>query len=316
MHPALSVIFFTVVSGAGFGLVILTAGLGVLGGVPGLGMTGTLTALTVGVVLATAGLLASTLHLANPKNAWRAFFRFRTSWLSREAVFSVLFYPCVALYMFGLWLTSGGHGIGMSLVGLLVLSLALATVFATGMIYASLRTIPQWNSPLVPTNYLLLSLASGAVLLTGVTVAFGEVPAVAARLALVLLVTASMAKAVYYFWIGKPQGPTINTAVGPTRARIKMLEAGQSSDSFLNREFSYEAAADKINRLRLVVYVCAFILPFVLLILLLSTETAALSLALALAAPVLLAVGLLAERWLFFAEARHVVNLFYGRQQC
>lgn len=316
MHPALSVIFFTVVSGAGFGLVILTAGLGVLGGVPGLGATGILTALLMGVVLATAGLMASTLHLANPKNAWRAFFRFRTSWLSREAVFSVLFYPCVALYMFGLWRTGGAHGIGMTLVGLLVFSLALATVFATGMIYASLRTIPQWNSPLVPTNYLLLSLASGAVLLTGVTVAFGEAPAMSARLALVLLVTAAMTKAVYYFWIGKPQGPTINAAVGPTRARIKILESGQSSDSFLNREFSYEAAADKILRMRLVVYVCAFLLPFGLLVMLLGTEGAALSLALALVAPVLLMVGLLAERWLFFAEARHVVNLFYGRQQC
>lgn len=316
MHPALSVIFFTVVSGAGFGLVILTTGLGVLGGVPGLGANGILTALLVGVALATAGLMASTLHLANPKNAWRAFFRFRTSWLSREAVFSVLFYPCVALYMLGLWRTGGAHGVGLTLVGLLVLLLALATVFATGMIYASLRTIPQWNSPLVPTNYLLLSLASGAVLLTGLTVAFGESPAMAATLSLVLLVIAAMAKAVYYFWIGKPQGPTINTAVGPTRARIKMLEAGQSSDSFLNREFSYEAAAERILRLRLVVYLCAFLLPFMLLVMLLGTEGAALSLALALVAPVLLMVGLLAERWLFFAEARHVVNLFYGRQQC
>lgn len=316
MHPALSVIFFTVVSGAGFGLVILTVSLGVLGGVPGLGATGVLTALFVGVVLATAGLMASTLHLANPKNAWRAFFRFRTSWLSREAVFSVLFYPCVMLYMFGLWRTGGVNGLGMTIVGLLVLSLALATVFTTGMIYASLRTIPQWNSPLVPTNYLLLSLASGAVLLTGVTVFFGETPELIARLALVLLVVAGMAKAVYYFWIGKPQGPTINAAIGPTRARIRMLESGQSSDSFLNREFSYEADAYKIKQLRLVVYVCAFLLPFAFLVMLLSTEAMAVSLVLALGASALLLVGLLVERWLFFAEARHVVNLFYGRQQC
>jgi DMSO reductase anchor subunit len=254
--------------------------------------------------------------LANPKNAWRAFFRFRTSWLSREAVFSVLFYPCVALYMLGLWLTQGVPGVWMALVGALVLLLALATVFATGMIYASLRTIPQWNSPLVPTNYLLLSLASGAVLLTGVMVAFGETPAVPARLALVLLVTAALAKAVYFFWIGKPQGPTINTAVGVTRARVKLMESGQSSDNFLNREFGYETDAARINQLRLVVYVCGFILPFLLLVALLSIDASPMALTLALLAPVLLGIGLLAERWLFFAEARHVVNLFYGRQQC
>lgn len=314
MHPALSVIFFTVASGAGFGLVMLTVALGLLGGVPGLGVPGTLAALILGVVLATAGLLASTLHLANPKNAWRAFFRFRTSWLSREAVFSVLFYPCVATYALGLWLTGGTPAVWAVVAGVLTLLLALATVFATGMIYASLRTIPQWNSPLVPTNYLLLSLASGAVLLTGVTVAFGGAPAVAAPLALVLLVAAGLAKAVYFFWIGKPQGPSINSAVGVTRASVKLLEAGQSSDSFLNREFSFEAAAARINQLRVVVYVCGFLLPFLLLVALLRTDAA--SLALALLAPALLGVGLLAERWLFFAEARHVVNLFYGRQQC
>lgn len=313
MHPALSVIFFTVASGAGFGLVMLTVALDLLGGVPGLGVPGTLAAIIIGVVLATAGLLASTLHLANPKNAWRAFFRFRTSWLSREGVFSVLFYPCVATYALGLWLTGGAsHAVWTAFAGVLVLLLALATVFATGMIYASLRTIPQWNSPLVPANYLLLSLASGAVLLTGVTVYFGGAPEVAAMLALALLVTAGLAKAVYFFWIGKPQGPTINTAVGVTRARVKLLEAGQSSDSFLNREFSYEAAAARILQLRVVVHVCGFILPFLLLVALLRTGAAPL----ALLAPALLGVGLLAERWLFFAEARHVVNLFYGRQQC
>ncbi|HSP31324.1 MAG TPA: hypothetical protein VLO13_04845, partial [Halomonas sp.] len=141
-------------------------------------------------------------------------------------------------------------------------------------------------------------------------------PAVSARLALVLLVTAALAKATYFFWIGKPQGPTINTAVGVTRARIKLMESGQSSDNFLNCEFGYEADAARIMQLRLVVYVCGFILPFLLLVILLGMDASPVAMTLALLAPVLLGIGLLAERWLFFAEARHVVNLFYGRQQC
>ena len=41
------------------------------------------------------GLLSSVLHLANPKNAWRSFSRFRTSWLSREAVFAGRLTPVV-----------------------------------------------------------------------------------------------------------------------------------------------------------------------------------------------------------------------------
>jgi sulfite dehydrogenase (quinone) subunit SoeC len=312
MHPALSVIFFTVASGAGFGLVMLTIALHLLGGVPGLSGSGTLAAILTGIVLATLGLLASTLHLANPKNAWRAFFRFRTSWLSREAVFSVLFYPCVLLYALGLWLTDGGLTWWSAIAGLLAMLLALATVFTTGMIYASLRTIPQWNSPLVPANYLLLGLASGAVLLTALTVAFGGSADRVAMMALGLLVIAGIAKCVYYFWIGKPQGPTINTALGITRSRIRMLEPGQSSDSFLNREFSFQAAADRLRQMRVIVHLCGFILPVVMLVGVVQTDIAIL----ALLAPLVVIGGLLAERWLFFAEARHVVNLYYGRQQC
>lgn len=312
MHPALSVIFFTVASGAGFGLVMLTIALSLLGGVPGMQGSGTLAAIIIGVVLATLGLLSSSLHLANPRNAWRAFFRFRTSWLSREAVFAVLFYPFVMLYALGLWLSGGGMAWWSAIAGILAMLLALATVFTTGMIYASLRTIPQWNSPLVPANYLLLALASGAVLLTAVIVAFGGSPELVGMLALGLLVIAGIAKSVYFFWIGKPQGPTINTALGITRSRIRMLEPGQSSDSFLNREFSFQAAADKILQMRVIVHLCGFILPFLMLVVLLRTDMGIL----ALLAPLVVIGGLLAERWLFFAEARHVVNLYYGRQQC
>lgn len=313
MHPALSVIFFTVASGAGFGLVMVTTVLDLLGGVPGLGSTGTLVAVIVGVILATAGLLASTLHLANPKNAWRAFFRFRTSWLSREAVFSVLFYPTVALYLLGLWMTGGAaQSAWTALAGVLTLVLAVAAVFATGMIYASLRTIPQWNSPLVPANYLLLSLASGAVCLTVVTALARGQAELVAMLALVLLMAAAVLKAIYFFWIGKPQGSTINTAVGMTRGRMRLLESGQSSDNFLTKEFSYQAQAKRIMQLRLVVYLFGFLAPFLLIVQLIRTEAALL----APLAVLLLLTGLLAERWLFFAEARHVVNLFYGRQSC
>ncbi len=313
MHPALSVIFFTVASGAGFGLVMVTIALDLLGGVPGLGLSGTVAAIALGVLLATAGLLSSTSHLANPKNAWRAFFRFRTSWLSREAVFAVLFYPCIGGYLLGLWFTGiASQSLWTALFGVAALVAAAATLFATGMIYASLRTIPQWNSSLVPANYMLLGLASGSVLLTAVIVFAGGAPQVVAMLSLVLVVTAAIAKGTYYFWIGKPQGPTINTAIGMTRAKVKLLEAGQSSDNFLNKEFSYQQPAERIGQLRLVVYIAGFVIPFVLLVALLRTEVGLL----APFAAVLLLGGLMVERWLFFAEARHVVNLFYGRQQC
>jgi DMSO reductase anchor subunit len=311
MHPAFSIIFFTVASGAGFGLVTLTIAFHLMGGLIGMPTWGILSAMALGVALAGLGLLSSTLHLASPQNAWRAFSRFRTSWLSREAVFAVLFFPIVGLYMLGI-LLSDGVGYGWSqLAGFIAMILAVATVFTTGMIYASLKTIPQWNSALVPTNYLLLSFASGSALLAAVMAVFGGPHQFITLVALCAVIVAALTKSVYYFWIGKPQGPTINTALGITRSRIRMLEPGQSSDSFLNKEFSFEAAVEKILRMRWAVYMLAFLAPLLVLILVLYSNLALLTVIV----PVFMLAGLLAERWLFFAEARHVVNLYYGRQQ-
>ncbi|WP_440997871.1 dimethyl sulfoxide reductase anchor subunit family protein [Arhodomonas sp. SL1] len=313
MHPALSVIVFTVLSGAGFGLVMLAALTALLPSL--LPITGgeRLAAGVLGTVLATAGLMASTLHLANPKNAWRAFFRFRTSWLSREAVFSVLFYPCVAVWLGGAWWFGEATAL-IWLAAALALVLAFATVFATGMIYASLRAIPNWHSPLVPTNYLLLAFASGSLLLLALqAVMRGEAPSQSMiTLTLVLLAAAALGKTVYFYWIGSPQGPSINTATGMTQGQVRLLHTGQSSENtFLDKEFRFQVAAQRLRWLRLAAAALGFALPLVLVATLLGGGEVVPVL---LAVPVAL-VGLAIERWLFFAEARHVVNLFYGEQR-
>ena len=103
MHPAFSVLIFTVTSGAGYGLMSLLI-LGHLTGSAQLQDSSmVLSAGFLALALVTGGLLSSTLHLSNPKNAWRAFSRFKTSWLSREAVFAVLFYPFSLIYLISSW---------------------------------------------------------------------------------------------------------------------------------------------------------------------------------------------------------------------
>ncbi len=309
MHPALSVIVFTVLSGAGFGLVIVAALFGLLDPQAVAGQT--VVAGALGVVLATAGLMASTLHLANPKNAWRAFSRFRSSWLSREAVFSVAFYPFAIVWLGGTWFPELLAPALVNLAAAVTVVLAVTTIFATGMIYASLRAIPTWHSPLVPANYLLLSLASGSLLMTVVLGLAGNLGSGAVGLTLVLLVLAGLGKAVYYYWIGKPRGSTINTAVGMTQGQVRLLESGQSSRTFLDKEFRYQASARQLLQLRLVVAVVGFLLPIALVATMLRVD----GVVLALLAVIPTFAGLAVERWLFFAEARHVVNLFYGQQR-
>lgn len=310
MHPAFSVIFFTVASGAGYGLFILLG----LSHIFGLNTVNGSTMLWGGLLslfLITAGLLSSVGHLASPKNAWRAFFRFKTSWLSREGVFAVLFYPFAFFYLLGAWLMDGEVGAFVVFLGLVAIILAMTTVFCTGMIYGCLKTIRQWNTALTPTNYMLLGLASGAVLLCMVLMMTGQNAATIAGLAVALLCLAAVAKAVYYFWMSKVSGPTINTATGFTRAQVRLLDTGHTAGTFLTDEFGYQAAPSVLVGLKVAVFTCGFMFPALLLM---AVMAGASSGALGVLAAISALGGIGAERWLFFAEARHVVNLYHGAQ--
>ncbi|MFZ1345210.1 dimethyl sulfoxide reductase anchor subunit family protein [Thiothrix eikelboomii] len=312
MHPAFSVIFFTVASGAGYGLFILMA-LGYILGFVEFDKGVTLVGGLLSLALISAGLLSSTLHLANPKNAWRAFFRFRTSWLAREGVFAVLFYPVALLFLLGLWvnLEAGVYNGFVAFIGVAASLLALATLFSTGMIYGCLKTIRQWNTALTPTNYLLLGLATGGVLFVLVLAWNGKPTLVMASLSLALLTIAAISKAIYYFWVRTVIGPTINTATGFTRAQVRLLDTGHTAGTFLTDEFAYFAPAKLLLALRITVFVAGFFIPLMLLgFMVLGAQASGLAFLAMLSS----FIGIGAERWLFFAEARHVIRLYHGAQ--
>jgi DMSO reductase anchor subunit len=132
-------------------------------------------------------------------------------------------------------------------------------------------------------------------------------------LSLFQLFVAAFVKAIYYYWIGRMgMGPTINTATGFTRAQVKLLDAGHTHGTFLTQEFGYIVPRLTALSLRLVSMFLAFAVPLVLLYIALEFHAPVLGIA----ALVSVFVGLVAERWLFFAEARHVVNLYHGAQRC
>ena len=310
MKPAISVLIFTVSSGAGYGLLMwmilfqLSAGSTV-------DLNELLFGGLIGLSLVTLGLLSSTLHLANPKNAWRAFSRFRTSWLSREGVFAVLFYPLILAYAMILWLGGGEPTALASVLGALSILLAVLIVVCTGMIYASLNPIRQWHNPLTTPLYVLFSLSSGALLLSVVGLAMhGSLSGVLLACFLVSLIITAVAKLIYFASIGRPDGSTINSATGFSQARVRLLDAGHNADTFLTNEFVFDAGAVKLLKLRRLMLLLAFILPMLLV------AVAILLTISALAYPAILSLfaGILLERWLFFAEARHVVRLYHGDQ--
>jgi DMSO reductase anchor subunit len=312
MHPAFSVIFFTVASGAGFGLISLLfiADAFKLGG--GFSPEQLVIGGLIAMGLIAFGLLSSTFHLANPKNAWRAVARFRTSWLSREGVFAIAFMPLALIYLASIWFDAPLWL--RETFGFLTAVMAWITVFSTGMIYACLKTIRQWNTPLVPANYLALGYASGSLLLLlGAVYAGLDTTPYIAMSALIVSIAAVL-KAIYYFWIRSPGlTPTINTATGLTRAKVKLLDTGHTHGTFLTQEFGFQIARQKAGLLKLLVFVVGFALPGLMLVWVFNQQDGQIAAVVAVLAGM---VGAAVERWLFFAEARHVVNLYHGAQRC
>lgn len=312
MHPALAVIFLTLFSGGGFGLMTLTAIINDFQIDGGLTPLQSMVALLISLVMVSIGLLSSTAHLANPKNAWRAFTRWRTSWLAREGVFAVLYYPFAFLYL--VWVFFTGHP--EAVPGLVLANLAaligLITIFCQGMIYAVLRTIRQWNTPLVPANFYLMGLAIGASILVAIRWATSDPAPVILGMAAGLLVVSAVFKGIYYYWIGRPSGPTIRTATGFNRFTVRILDPGHTFGTFLTEEFGHTLPPARARSIKTMMYLIAYLVPLLLLAVTVQTNLAVV----AVLAAILVLGGIGIERWLFFIEAQHVINLYHGRQQC
>lgn len=312
MHPAFSVIFFTTASGAGYGLLALL-GLGMAIDVLPDDRVFVLTAGVIALALSTAGLLASTLHLGHPERAWRAFSQWRTSWLSREGVLAVLTYLPAVLFLAGWWFAAAVPAGITTLMGILAAGCALATVYTTSMIYASLRSIHAWSNPWVPPVYLLLALGSGAIVLNGIAAWFGAGSATLSLLAIGLLALGLAAKLAYWRAIRSDAGPSsVATAIGiKPGSSVKLTQPPHTESNYLQQEMCFHIARKHAVKLHAIAMIMGFIVPGLLLLGALPGHTAVSLITCTLAVP-LAAAGLLVERWLFFAEAKHTVSLYYA----
>jgi DMSO reductase anchor subunit len=313
MHPAGSVIFFTTASGAGYGLLALLGVLGPLGAVPR-GPWFAVAALGLALVLITLGLVSSTFHLGHPERAWRAFSQWRSSWLSREGVAAVATYVPAGLFAIA-WVFFATTGGIAALFGVLAALGAAATVTCTAMIYRSLKPIHQWHNPWVVPVYLSLALASGTVWLNLVVRLFGTASGWVDALVLAALALAWTLKWTYWRDIDtvrQVSGPESATGLG-TFGEVRLLEPPHTEDNYLLREMGFRVARRHAAKLRRLALALGGAAPLVLTVLMLFAGGWGAAV-LALLAASSASAGIVIERWLFFAEARHTVTLYYGRQ--
>lgn len=313
MHPALSVIVFTTLSGAGYGLLFwlgLYAGAGLL---PADRIFGAV-AMMLALGAISVGLLSSTLHLGHPERAWRAFSQWRTSWLSREGVLAVSTYIPAALFGAG-WVLFGKTAGVWAAIAVASAALSAVTVMCTAYIYRSLKTVPRWHNHWVLPNYLALGAMTGALLLVAAAGLFGYQLPAAQLLALAAIVLAALAKAGYWRFIdNSPATSTPESATGlGAFGKVRLFEAPHTSENYLLKEMGFQIARKHARKLRRVAFVFGFALPLLLILIALAIPGAIAVLSSLLAAGFAMA-GVLAERWLFFAEAKHAVTLYYGRR--
>ena len=310
MHPAASIIFFTTASGLGYGLMAWAGILAAFGQMPlhrGLGIGVMVTAL----VLVSTGLLSSLLHLGRPERAWRALSQWRSSWLSREAVAAILTFIPATVFA-GAWIFLDHLS---RLAGVFTTLGALITVYCTAMIYRSLTPIKQWSNPTTVPVYLALSLMTGAAWLHAFLLAFG---AGSARTVLITGAVAVISIPAGYTlkrraWHSDPTpAATIQSATGLGGTDIRSVEWPHTEENFLLKEMGYRVARKHAERLRQIATGAGFIAPLLLLVATAGRQDW-LATAAAILAAIVMAAGITVERWLFFAEAKHTVALYYGR---
>src|SRR5262249_9462319 len=311
MHPAFSVIFFTVASGAGYGLLFLLGLGGALGLLPpDLWFGAAAFGLALGAV--SFGLLASTFHLGHPERAWRAVSQWRSSWLSREGLASLITYLPTLMFAAG-WILARSNSSPWGIFGLVGAAWAAITVYCTGMIYASLKPIQRWHNGYVAPCYLLLAAMTGALWLNALAHLFGRSTEWLTAVAIAALAVAWPVKLAYWRFIDRSRGEsTAASATGLGHlGPVRLFEAPHTADNYLMREMGYRIARKHAHKLRAFATILAFVIPFLLTAMTIALVPPVAAVASVLAAAFVIA-GVLVERWLFFAEARHTVTLYYG----
>ncbi|MFL7811583.1 MAG: sulfite dehydrogenase subunit SoeC, partial [Anaerolineae bacterium] len=316
MHPAFSVIFLTTLIGAGQGL-FLALFTGQLYASIKLIAPQTASFYAVGSALAllllVAGLAASFFHLGRPERAWRAASKWRTSWLSREVIVLPVMMGVVFLYglfhLLGLtqpWFVAGDGALPIDatmVLGFIGVAVAFALYVCTAMIYASVKFLEEWHSPYTVGNFVFLGMASGFMLTAAFSAYFGNhLVGFYGTWAVILTLLGLATRIASLLRNGSlKHKSTLQTAIGVRHRKIVQKSQGFTGGSFNTREFFHHQNPETLKLVRIAFLVLVFPVPLVLI----GIAYALQSPTLPIVAFVVQYVGLVAERWYFFAEAQH-----------
>jgi sulfite dehydrogenase (quinone) subunit SoeC len=320
MKPAFSVIFLTTLIGAGQGLFLAYFCVEIfqlLNIIEIESIKGASVASALSLTLLIAGLIASFFHLGHPERAWRAAAMWRTSWLSREVILLPIVMLLIAVYTLlkymdnqtVLFSLANDRAINVSFaIGFLACFAVILLYLCTAMIYACIKFLRQWHSPLTILNFLLMGLASGSTL--AVVIASQFDPLLTGFFANWAIALSVLALGSRFLSMRRNKGlkspSTLQTAIGIHHPNITQLAQGAMGGSFNTRAFIHTYGASVVLLARRYFLMAAFIVPIVIL-----AGFGADALLIAVLVAAIQFSGLLVERWYFFIEAEHPQNLYY-----
>ncbi len=322
MQPAFSVIFLTTLIGVGQGLFLAIFTGQSYSAVELLPAEDSIQFYAIGSILALiflfAGLIASLFHLGHPERAWRSAARWRTSWLSREVIvlplvmFLIFIYSLMHYFGWDTMLFTSRTGAHLQLT-LIIGGLGVIATFAlflcTGMIYAAIKFLQEWSSPLTVINYLLLGTASGFVLATAFSfynapglVKFYGIWATIITIAALLTRSAALLRNARIKYKS-----SIQTAIGVRHNQIQQKSMGFMGGSVNTRDFFHHQTRLFMKSIKWIFILLTFFLPLVFLWFGIEQANGNILIL----AFLIQYIGLIAERWFFFAQANHPQNLYY-----
>ncbi|MCW9047786.1 MAG: dimethyl sulfoxide reductase anchor subunit [Gammaproteobacteria bacterium] len=322
MHPAFSVIFLTTLIGAAQGLFLALFSTQVYSEfelLPGIGDTNYYgIGAAISLILLIGGLVSSFFHLGHPERAWRSATCWRTSWLSREVIALPTMMLAVFVYglihLFGLDSIAFTHGeitLSTSLfVGIFGVVTTFALFICTAMIYACIKFLQEWASPLTVINYFLFGTASGFTLATALASYLGlqEHTLFLGGWAIVLTILVFITRTASLYRNSRiKHKSTVQSAIGIRHNKIQQKAQGAMGGSFNTREYFHGKTAMFLKSVKFIFMILVFPVP----VLLLSASLNNGNTEVLIAAFVIQYIGLLAERWFFFAQANHPQNIYY-----
>ena len=313
MKPDSAVIYFTVSSGTGYGMIISL--LCIFSNIEiNIGITVKFIVAFISLFLIISGLFASLVHLGHPERAWRALSQWKSSWLSREGVAAITtFLPVNIFYI--LWIFT--DEIWLSMIALLIASIfCLTTIFCTAKIYSSLKAIPAWHNPLVPIIYILNALVLGSLLNYSILYYFNLKFDLLSNFIVIISITSLFIKLLYWYSTTKKSQSNISTAIGlGKKNNISFFEGPHTGKNYLTSEMINRINNSKSFILRLTSCIFCYITPafYILQIPYIIIDDTIISFSIIIISFVAV-IGMFIERYLFFIDSKHTVSLYYGNK--